>query len=233
MYDYMFQFNFTREAWIDRINNPRDDAQRLATYVEKMNGRLVDFYYGVAGVGEFTGGVAIFQAPSIHTSLGAVFASMAAAEYTDIRYTRLNTLDEALETLEKAGRRPLSPAGTWTVPAPASTEPMLYRYMFQFTYTPEAWARQVANPRNPAQQLAALADERGGRLSNFFFTIGAYEGVAFLEASRLQTCLSIVVAATASGEYKDTRWTRFITVEEAQEAFQNARTLLAATPVPA
>jgi uncharacterized protein with GYD domain len=232
VYDYMFQFNFTTDAWIDRIKNDRDDAHMLATYLKGMDGRLVDFYYSVSGIGEFTGGVALFQAPTIHTSLGVVFASMAAGEYKDVRYTRLNTLDEALETLEKAGRRELSPPGTWVLPTPKSNEPLLYHYMFQFAYTPEAWAKQIANPRNPAEELAVLAEERGGRLVNFFYTIGAYEGVAFLEASRLQTCLSIVVAASASGDYRDTRWTRFVTVTEAREAFQNARKLLAGAAVP-
>jgi uncharacterized protein with GYD domain len=108
---------------------------------------------------------------------------------------------------------------------------MLYDYMFQFTYTPDAWARLIVQPRNPAEWLATLADQRAGRLANFYYTIGAYEGVAFLQASRLQTCLAIVVAATATGEFRDTRWTRLISVEEGLQIMETAGSLLAGNSV--
>ena len=227
MYDYMLQFEFTDDAWLDRARRPRDDSPAFADLFGRAGGRLVNFFYSFSGIGEFAGGVAVWQSPTIFTSIGSTIAAMAPREFKSVRYTRLNSLDECLETLEKAAMNPVSPPGTWRLPEPRSTEPMLYDYMFQFAYTPEAWARHVMQPQNPAEPLAVLAEQRNGRLTNFFYTFGANEGLAFLQASRLQTCLAIVVAATATGDYRDTRWTRLISVEEGLKIMETAGRLLA------
>ena len=45
------------------------------------------------------------------------------------------------------------------------------RYLFQFSYTPEAWAALVANPADRRSDIQALAEKLGGHLVEFLSLI--------------------------------------------------------------
>jgi uncharacterized protein with GYD domain len=53
-------------------------------------------------------------------------------------------------------------------------------YMFQFTYTPEAWATLSKNPQDRTEAIRGLIEKQGGRLIAFYYCFGEYDGVIIL-----------------------------------------------------
>ena len=96
------------------------------------------------------------------------------------------------------------------------------RYLFQFSYTPEAWAALVANPADRRGGIQALAEKLGGRLVEFSYAFGDYDGVAIFEAPDTTAMTAAVLAALGPGHLKATKTTLLIPVEEAVEAMRRA-----------
>jgi len=99
------------------------------------------------------------------------------------------------------------------------------RYLFQFSYTPEAWAALTANPVDRRPAIQALAEKIGGRLIEFSYAFGDYDGVAIFEAPNETVMTAAILAAIGPGHLKATKTTVLISVEQALEAMQTAGNL--------
>ncbi len=42
-------------------------------------------------------------------------------------------------------------------------------YLYQVSYTGDAWATQISNPVNRAEQIGAIIEGMGGKMENFHF----------------------------------------------------------------
>lgn len=96
------------------------------------------------------------------------------------------------------------------------------RYLFQFSYTPEAWAALTANPVDRRPGIQALAEKIGGRLVEFSYAFGEYDGIAIFEAPDETAMTAAILAAIGPGHLKATKTTVLITVEQALEALRTA-----------
>lgn len=95
-------------------------------------------------------------------------------------------------------------------------------YMFQFTYTPEAWATLSKNPQNRAEAVRALVEKQGGRLLAFYYCFGKYDGVIILEAPNDIAAAAASVAGVSAGHLKVNQTTKLLTADEGLEVMRQA-----------
>jgi len=94
--------------------------------------------------------------------------------------------------------------------------------MFQFTYTPEAWAGLSKNPQDRTEAVRVLIEQHGGRMLAFFYCFGEYDGLVILEAPDDIAAAVGSVAGISAGHLKVNQTTRLLTAEEGMEVMRRA-----------
>ena len=96
------------------------------------------------------------------------------------------------------------------------------RYLFQASYTSEAWAAQVGNPQNRVEAIRPVIERLGGRLENAYLCFGDYDVVVIAEMPDHISAAAFSLAASAGGGVKAFKTTPLMTVEEGIEAMKKA-----------
>jgi uncharacterized protein with GYD domain len=86
-------------------------------------------------------------------------------------------------------------------------ETIMALYMYQASFTSEAWAAMMKNPQNRAEQVRPMVEAVGGKLLGYYFAFGEYD---------------IVVIMAGSGAAKSSKTTVLMSVEEGIEAMRKA-----------
>jgi uncharacterized protein with GYD domain len=94
------------------------------------------------------------------------------------------------------------------------------RYMYQFSYTPEAWAALLRNPTDRTAGVKGLIEGVGGKLIDFYYTFGDYDGVVIFETPDNASQAGAVLSAFAAGHIKAGKTTVLLTVQEGVEAMR-------------
>jgi uncharacterized protein with GYD domain len=97
-------------------------------------------------------------------------------------------------------------------------------YLSQVSYTPEAWARLVANPQDRIEAVRGPIEKLGGRIHNAFFAFGEYDVVVITEMPDNVSAAAIAIAFAAGGAVKSEKTTPLMTTAEALEAIKKAGT---------
>ena len=97
-------------------------------------------------------------------------------------------------------------------------------YLLQASYTPEAWARLVANPQDRTEALRAPIEKLGGRILNMFFAFGESDAVSILEMPSNVNAAAIAIAFAAGGAVRNVKTTPLMTIAEGLEAVKKAGT---------
>ena len=97
-------------------------------------------------------------------------------------------------------------------------------YLLQASYTPEAWARLVANPQDRTEAVRGPIEKLGGRILNMFFAFGESDVVSVLEMPNNVNAAAIAIAFAAGGAVKNVKTTPLMTAAEALEAVKKAGT---------
>jgi uncharacterized protein with GYD domain len=95
-------------------------------------------------------------------------------------------------------------------------------YMFQASYTSEAWAAQLNNPQNRVEQVRPLIEGQGGKILGAYYAFGEYDLVMILEAPDNVSVAALALAAAAGGAVKAQRTTVLMRIEEGIEAMRRA-----------
>jgi uncharacterized protein with GYD domain len=95
-------------------------------------------------------------------------------------------------------------------------------YMYQASYTNEAWAEQLKNPQNRLEQMRPVVEAAGGKLLAFYYAFGEYDVVAIMEAPNNVSISALALAVAAGGALKDGKTTVLMSVEEGLEAMRRA-----------
>ena len=95
-------------------------------------------------------------------------------------------------------------------------------YMFQFTYTPEAWAALTKNPQDRTETVRALVEQHGGSLLAFYYCFGEYDGVILFEAPDDLAAAAASVAGVSAGHLKVNRTIKLLTAQEGVEVMRRA-----------
>ncbi len=96
------------------------------------------------------------------------------------------------------------------------------RYLFQATYTPEAWATMIKSPQNRLEMVRPVFESLGGRIESAYFAFGDYDVVFIAEFPDNVSAAALSLAINASGALKAVKTTPLMTIEEGVEAMRNA-----------
>lgn len=96
------------------------------------------------------------------------------------------------------------------------------RYLFQASYTSEAWSAQVNNPQNRVDVIRPVIERLGGRLETAYLSFGDYDIVVIAEMPDHVSAAAFSLAVSAGGALKAIKTTPLLTVEEAIEALKKA-----------
>ena len=96
------------------------------------------------------------------------------------------------------------------------------KYLFQGSYTSEAWAAQVQNPQNRLDVVRPVIERLGGRIECAYLAFGEYDVVLIVEMPDNVSMAAFSLAAAAGGAVKAVKTTPLMTIEEGIEAMKKA-----------
>ncbi len=95
-------------------------------------------------------------------------------------------------------------------------------YLFQCSYTAEAWASLVQNPRNRLDAARPVVEGLGGSMENGWTAFGEYDVVAILQMPDNVSVAAFSMAVSAGGAVKSIKTTPLMSMEEGVEAMKKA-----------
>ena len=95
-------------------------------------------------------------------------------------------------------------------------------YLFQSSYTAEAWASLLQNPRNRLEAVRSVVEGLGGSMENAWTAFGEYDVVAILQMPDNVSVAAFSMAVAAGGAVKSIKPTPLMSMEEGVEAMRKA-----------
>ena len=96
-------------------------------------------------------------------------------------------------------------------------------YLTRFSYTPETWARMIANPEDRRKAAAAYIESVGGKLHGFWYAFGAYDGINLWEAPDDVSMAAVALAIGSGGALSSIETTVLLSVEDTLKALRTAQ----------
>jgi uncharacterized protein with GYD domain len=87
-------------------------------------------------------------------------------------------------------------------------------YLVQLSYTPEAWASQLKDPKNRVEIVRPVLERLGAKFEATYLCFGEYDLVFIMEAPDDVTAAGLAMIVTAGGAVKSYKTTPLLTVEE-------------------
>ena len=95
-------------------------------------------------------------------------------------------------------------------------------YLSKFSYTPETWARLIANPEDRRVAAQEYIESVGGKLHGFWYAFGEHDGYNLWEAPDNVSVAAVALAIGAGGALRSIETTVLMSVEETIEALRKA-----------
>ena len=95
-------------------------------------------------------------------------------------------------------------------------------YLTKFSYTPETWARLIANPEDRRKAAQSYIESVGGKLHGFWYAFGEHDGYNLWEAPDTVSMAAVALAIGSGGALSSIETTVLLTVEETMEALGKA-----------
>jgi uncharacterized protein with GYD domain len=95
-------------------------------------------------------------------------------------------------------------------------------YLFQASYTSEAWATQVSHPQNRIDVIRPVIERLGGHFECAYLAFGEYDVIGIMEMPDHVSAAAFSLAAAAGGALKAIKTTPLLTIEEGIAAMQKA-----------
>ena len=96
-------------------------------------------------------------------------------------------------------------------------------YLSRFSYTPETWARLMANPEDRRKAATQYIESVGGKLHGFWYAFGAYDGVTLWEAPDNVSMAAVALAIGSGGALSSIDTTVLLSVEDTIAALGTAQ----------
>jgi len=103
--------------------------------------------------------------------------------------------------------------------------------LIQFSYTPDTLAKLVHNPEDRSTVVKKLIEQSGGRMLEFYYSFGEYDGMVIAEMPDHVASLATTFSAFSQGGLTNLKTTVLITVSDAMKAMKIASGLT--IPLPA
>ncbi len=107
------------------------------------------------------------------------------------------------------------------------------KYLVQLTYTPEAWAAQLKNPRSRVEAVQPLLERLGARFEATYMSFGEYDVIFIMDAPDNLSAAGIGMTVLAGGAVKAYRTTPLLTIEEGITAMKRGAEAAASYRPPA
>jgi uncharacterized protein with GYD domain len=101
---------------------------------------------------------------------------------------------------------------------------MVY-YLFQWKYKDAAIQAMVDTPQDRPTELRKAVEAFGGRMHQFFFAFGEYDGISIVEFPSNEKCAACAVTLTGAGADVVLRTTVLLTANEGQAAMLQAHSV--------
>ena len=96
-------------------------------------------------------------------------------------------------------------------------------YLSRFSYTPETWARLIANPEDRRKAARSYIESVGGKLHGFWYAFGSYDGYNLWEAPDNVSMAAVALSIGAGGALSSFETTVLLSVEDTLDALQKAK----------
>ena len=96
-------------------------------------------------------------------------------------------------------------------------------YLTRFSYTPETWAKMIANPEDRRKAAATYIESVGGKLHGFWYAFGAYDGINLWEAPDDVSMAAVALAIGSGGALSSIETTVLLSVEDTLKALRTAQ----------
>ena len=103
-------------------------------------------------------------------------------------------------------------------------------YLTRFSYTPETWARLIANPEDRRIAATEYIEAVGGKLHGFWYAFGEHDGYNLWEAPDNVSMAAVALAIGSGGALSSVETTVLMTIEETLEALQQAGSIRYRSP---
>jgi uncharacterized protein with GYD domain len=95
-------------------------------------------------------------------------------------------------------------------------------YLFQWQYKDPAIKAMTDTPQDRPEELRKAVAAFGGRMHQFFFAFGEYDGVSIVEFPNNESCAACAVTLAGAGANTVLRTTVLLTANEGQAAMLRA-----------
>jgi uncharacterized protein with GYD domain len=95
-------------------------------------------------------------------------------------------------------------------------------YLTRFSYTPETWARMVANPEDRRAAAKAYIESVGGKLHGFWYAFGSHDGYNLWEAPDNVSMAAVALAIGSGGALSSFETTVLMSVDDTLDALRKA-----------
>jgi uncharacterized protein with GYD domain len=95
-------------------------------------------------------------------------------------------------------------------------------YLSKFSYTPETWARLIANPEDRRAAAQEYIESVGGKLHGFWYAFGEHDGYNLWEAPDNVSVAAVALAIGSGGALRSIETTVLMSVDETLEALRKA-----------
>lgn len=96
------------------------------------------------------------------------------------------------------------------------------QYMYQVSFTPEAWAKMVREPQNRESAIRPAIEKLGGKLIGYWFTFGDSDAIVIVQLPDNVSAAAASLAATSGGAVKSLKTICLMSVDESMEAMRKA-----------
>ena len=93
-------------------------------------------------------------------------------------------------------------------------------YLSRFSYTPETWARLIANPEDRRQAAQSYIESVGGKLHGFWYAFGTHDGYTLWEAPDNVSMAAVALAISGGGALSSLETTVLMTVDDTMAALR-------------
>jgi uncharacterized protein with GYD domain len=95
-------------------------------------------------------------------------------------------------------------------------------YLYQISYSSEAWAALVKRPQDRVEAVRKVVEKLGGKLEAFWFAFGDYDLIGVLDMPDNASAAAFSVAIAAGGACKHVKTTPLLSIAEGLEAMKKA-----------
>ncbi|MEM7009513.1 MAG: GYD domain-containing protein [Thermodesulfobacteriota bacterium] len=103
-------------------------------------------------------------------------------------------------------------------------------YMTRNVYSSEAMSNMIKSADGRKEKIAQHIEQAGGKLLDYYFCFGEYDGVCIYETPDGESALSVLAAVKAMGFVTKMETTQLFRTEDGAEAFKRAKGIQVTPP---